>query len=322
MEIEDQVAGTFLEGADVIGVDAPTGLGLDELRARPSTPSSRSVPTAADRDRPRLWVDRSFAAQGFGHRRDRHARRRQRFTSTTSLLLMDGHRSARVRVRALQSHQRPFQSVGPWSPAGRQPDRHQPRPGAPGPRPGPARTMGADPSGRRIAADPGLPRPRRVPAGRPPALRRLGRVPGAAAGARDRCPPPGGGRAVSGCTCRSSCHSCPATATSSGRAAGPRPSAAARSSTSPRSSRHPRPGRRARSSGSSRSGAGWTSTNWNGSPALAGRPTVGERWVVAPGALAATKAAVIEACRDAGDHGLDMAALSERQRAVLPLLVG
>ena len=54
------------------------------------------------------------------------------------------------------------------------------------------------------------------------------------------------------------------TASSSGRAAGPRPSVAARSSTSPRSSPHPRPGRRARSSGSSRSVAGWTSTSWSG----------------------------------------------------------
>ncbi len=49
-------------------------------------------------------------------------------------------------------------------------------------------------------------------------------------------------------------------------------------------------------------------------------PTVGERWVVSPGALAATKASVLDACRDAGDHGLDVAALSGRQRAVLPLL--
>ena len=53
MEIEDHVAGTFLEGAEVVGVDAPTGLGLDELRARPSTPCSRSPrprPTATGPD--------------------------------------------------------------------------------------------------------------------------------------------------------------------------------------------------------------------------------------------------------------------------------
>jgi selenocysteine-specific elongation factor len=42
--------------------------------------------------------------------------------------------------------------------------------------------------------------------------------------------------------------------------------------------------------------------------------------VVAPGALAATRASVVDAVRGAGDHGLDLAQLSERQRAVLPLL--
>ena len=28
-------------------------------------------------------------------------------------MVMDGHKAARVRVRALQSHQRPFEAVGP-----------------------------------------------------------------------------------------------------------------------------------------------------------------------------------------------------------------
>ncbi len=49
MEIEDHVAGTFLEGAEVIGVDAPSGVGLDELRCRPRRPAraaSRRRPTA------------------------------------------------------------------------------------------------------------------------------------------------------------------------------------------------------------------------------------------------------------------------------------
>ena len=33
MEIEERVAGTFLEDAEVIAVDVPTGVGLDDLRA-------------------------------------------------------------------------------------------------------------------------------------------------------------------------------------------------------------------------------------------------------------------------------------------------
>jgi selenocysteine-specific elongation factor len=111
MEIEERVAGTFLEGAEIIGVDAPTGEGLDELRTGLDRLLA-STPTAADRDRPRLWVDRSFAARGSG----------TVVTGTLAggafhiddeLVIMDGKRAVRVRVRALQSHQRTFQEVGP-----------------------------------------------------------------------------------------------------------------------------------------------------------------------------------------------------------------
>ncbi len=49
-------------------------------------------------------------------------------------------------------------------------------------------------------------------------------------------------------------------------------------------------------------------------------PTLPPRWVVAPGALAATRASVVEAVGAAGERGLDLAQLGERQRAVLPLL--
>ena len=34
LELEERLAGTFLEGAPVIGTDAPTGIGIGELRAR------------------------------------------------------------------------------------------------------------------------------------------------------------------------------------------------------------------------------------------------------------------------------------------------
>jgi selenocysteine-specific elongation factor len=50
-------------------------------------------------------------------------------------------------------------------------------------------------------------------------------------------------------------------------------------------------------------------------------PTVG-RWVVAPAALAAAVEGLRAAIEGAGPLGLDRAALSERQRAVLPLLEG
>jgi selenocysteine-specific elongation factor len=111
MEIEERVEGTFLAGAEVVEVDAPTGTGIGQLRAALDRLLA-ATPTAADRDRPRLWVDRSFAAKGAG----------TVVTGTLAggslhvddeLLLLDGERGSRVRVRALQSHQRPHAQVGP-----------------------------------------------------------------------------------------------------------------------------------------------------------------------------------------------------------------
>ena len=65
LEVEERVAGTFLEGAPVVATDAPTKLGLDELR-RALDDLLTTVPAAEDRGRPRLWVDRAFAARGAG----------------------------------------------------------------------------------------------------------------------------------------------------------------------------------------------------------------------------------------------------------------
>jgi len=65
MDVADHVAGSFLADAEVIGVDAPTNRGLDDLRAGLDRLLA-ATPTAVDHDRPRLWVDRSFAAKGTG----------------------------------------------------------------------------------------------------------------------------------------------------------------------------------------------------------------------------------------------------------------
>jgi selenocysteine-specific elongation factor len=109
MDVADHVAGTFLEGAEVVEVDAPSGQGLDEMRAALDRLLS-ATPTAADRARPRLWVDRSFAARGSG----------TVVTGTLTggglavddeLVLLPAGRP--VRVRALQSHQESLSAVGP-----------------------------------------------------------------------------------------------------------------------------------------------------------------------------------------------------------------
>lgn len=65
LEIGDAVGGTFLQGAPLVAVDAPSELGLDEMRAALDAMLA-STEAPADVDRPRLWVDRSFAASGAG----------------------------------------------------------------------------------------------------------------------------------------------------------------------------------------------------------------------------------------------------------------
>ncbi len=109
MEVADHVAGTFLEGQPIVPVAATAGLGLDELRAALDTLVA-STPTALDRGRPRLWVDRVFAAKGSG-------------TVVTGTLaggrvavgdqLVVGPRALPVRVRGIQSLGRAHDVIGP-----------------------------------------------------------------------------------------------------------------------------------------------------------------------------------------------------------------
>jgi selenocysteine-specific elongation factor len=65
LDVNDHVAGSFLEGATVVPVAAPTGHGLTELRTALDALVA-TTPAAPDRGRPRLWVDRAFAARGAG----------------------------------------------------------------------------------------------------------------------------------------------------------------------------------------------------------------------------------------------------------------
>jgi selenocysteine-specific elongation factor len=65
LEVTDHLAGTFLETAAVVAVAAPTGRGLDALRTALDALVT-ATPAAVDRDRPRVWIDRVFAAKGAG----------------------------------------------------------------------------------------------------------------------------------------------------------------------------------------------------------------------------------------------------------------
>ncbi|MDY7104028.1 MAG: selenocysteine-specific translation elongation factor [Actinomycetota bacterium] len=99
-DVAEHLDGTFLADAPIIGVDGLGGAGLDEL-VEALDELTRSAPRAADRGRPRLWVDRAFAAQGAG-------------TVVTGTLtggtlevgdqLVVGSTPTTVRVRGLQSH--------------------------------------------------------------------------------------------------------------------------------------------------------------------------------------------------------------------------
>lgn len=109
LEIEDRVTGTFLEGAPVVEIDALDGIGIDDLRVALDD-LLEATPTAADAKRPRLWIDRVFAAKGSG----------TVVTGTLTgglvrvddeLQVLPGRRS--VRVRALQSLHAERTKVGP-----------------------------------------------------------------------------------------------------------------------------------------------------------------------------------------------------------------
>jgi selenocysteine-specific elongation factor len=65
LDVTDHVAGTFLEDAPILSVSAHTGEGMDGLRTALADLVART-PHAYDRGRPRIWVDRVFAAKGAG----------------------------------------------------------------------------------------------------------------------------------------------------------------------------------------------------------------------------------------------------------------
>ncbi len=108
LEVADHLAGSCLEDARIIAVSATTGDGVDDLLDELQHLSAEVEPV--NRDRPRLWVDRSFTASGAG-------------TIVTGTLL-DGPLQAddlvmiyptglEARIRGLQSHERSLTTVEP-----------------------------------------------------------------------------------------------------------------------------------------------------------------------------------------------------------------
>ena len=109
LDVAEHTVGSFLEDAPIVTVDSLSGRALDELRGALDALVDET-PVPADLDRPRLWIDRAFAAKGAG-------------TVVTGTLtggtirvddeLLLVQPDVQVRVRGLQTHHRQRTELGP-----------------------------------------------------------------------------------------------------------------------------------------------------------------------------------------------------------------
>jgi selenocysteine-specific elongation factor len=109
MDIADHLAGTFLADAPMVAVSSVSGSGIDGLRASLAD-LARRTPAAIDRRRPRLWIDRVFAAKGSGTI--------VTGTLTGGSVSVEQHLVAvpsgrDVRIRGIQSHGDAATTIGP-----------------------------------------------------------------------------------------------------------------------------------------------------------------------------------------------------------------
>ena len=107
MDVRDRLAGTFLADAPIVAVSATTGLGIADLRQALATLVA-ITPAATNRARPRLWIDRVFAAKGSGTV--------VTGTLTGGELRTDDQLQAgshAVRVRSVQSHGERHDAIEP-----------------------------------------------------------------------------------------------------------------------------------------------------------------------------------------------------------------
>jgi selenocysteine-specific elongation factor len=107
LDVADHVAETFLDGAPMLAVSSTTGAGLDALRDALDVLVARTT-RASDRGRPRLWIDRVFAAKGSGTVATG--------TLTGGRLAVDGNVTVgdrRARIRSLQTAGRSVDDIGP-----------------------------------------------------------------------------------------------------------------------------------------------------------------------------------------------------------------
>ena len=111
LEVEDRLATSDFAPAAVLAVDSRSGRGLDELRAALDAMLA-DAPLAADRGRPRLWVDRVFAAKGAGTVVT-GTMAGGRLGLDAEVMVVPGKR--RARVRKIESHHREQAETSPGS---------------------------------------------------------------------------------------------------------------------------------------------------------------------------------------------------------------
>jgi selenocysteine-specific elongation factor len=109
LDVVDRVTGTFLEGAPIVEVDVPAGIGVSALRTSLDEMLG-TTPMAEDRGRARLWVDRAFAAKGSGTVVT-GTLTGGAFTVDDEVVLLP--RSTRVRIRSLQTHKTTITEAAP-----------------------------------------------------------------------------------------------------------------------------------------------------------------------------------------------------------------
>ena len=109
LDVAEHVAGTFLADAPIVSTDAVAGTGIDTLVSALDNLLAQT-PTATDRGRPRLWVDRAFAIRGSGTVVTGTLTGGE-LAADDALALLPAGRS--VRVRALQSLHRQCDQIGP-----------------------------------------------------------------------------------------------------------------------------------------------------------------------------------------------------------------
>ena len=109
LDTSDHLAGTFLDGAEIVATDSLSGTGMDGFVAALDRLLARTPP-AADNGRPRMWVDRAFVSPGSGTVVTGTLTGGTVATGDELDLSPGGHR---VRVRAIQSLHAGRPSVGP-----------------------------------------------------------------------------------------------------------------------------------------------------------------------------------------------------------------